>query len=124
MTRDLFSRLLVVVTFCCVIGLAKGCVQTREDIGSTSTVQPSSARALGSAGSRKAAQVEGPTSIGSASMRNDGTIVLMLRATDGTGAIGDAQIVYSPSHPKYQEVLKHLGGLKPGETKPVPPWPD
>jgi hypothetical protein len=21
-------------------------------------------------------------------------------------------------------VLEHLGGLKPGETKPVPPWPD
>jgi hypothetical protein len=29
-----------------------------------------------------------------------------------------------PSDPRYQEVLKHLGGLKPGDDKLVPPWPD
>ena len=54
-------------------------------------------------------------------MAPDGTITLYLRATGG-GAVGDGMAVYPPSHPKYGEVLEHLGGLKPGETKPVPPW--
>ncbi len=63
--------------------------------------------------------------IGSATMRADGTIVLMLRATDETGRmIGDGLLEYPPGHPQYREVLQHLGGLKPGESKFVPPWPD
>jgi hypothetical protein len=57
-------------------------------------------------------------------MKPDGTIVLQLRATDDSGAIGDGLITYLPGDPRYAEVLKHLGGLKPGESKPVPPWPD
>jgi hypothetical protein len=35
---------------------------------------------------------------------------------------GDAQMKYPKDHPNYQEVLKHLGGLAPGETKPCPAW--
>jgi hypothetical protein len=35
-----------------------------------------------------------------------------------------ARITYPPTHAKYKEVLQHLGGMKPGESKPVPPWPD
>ncbi len=57
-------------------------------------------------------------------MEADGTIVLMLRAEGPGGIIGDAQLRYEKSHPKYEETLRHLGGLKPGEEKPVPPWPD
>jgi hypothetical protein len=57
-------------------------------------------------------------------MKPDGTIVLQLRATDDSGAVGDGLITYPPGDPRYAEVLKHLGGLKPGEEKPVPPWPD
>lgn len=60
--------------------------------------------------------------IGTATMKADGTIILMLRA-EGPGAIGDAMITYPPSHKDYKDVLQHLGGLKPGESKPVPPWP-
>ncbi|HEY3451045.1 MAG TPA: hypothetical protein VGK67_32105 [Myxococcales bacterium] len=63
-----------------------------------------------------------PESIGSATMKEDGTIVMMLRATGG-GAVGDAMLTYPKSHPEYANILKHLGGLKPGETKPVPPFP-
>lgn len=63
-----------------------------------------------------------PQTIGSATMTDDGTIVLTLRAT-GRG-IGDAQIKYPPGSPHYAEVLRHIGGLKPGESKLVPPWPD
>lgn len=65
-------------------------------------------------------------SIGAATMAADGTIVLQLRAV-GTGPhpiIGDGRITYAPADPQYQAVLRHLGGLRPGETKPVPPWPD
>jgi hypothetical protein len=62
-------------------------------------------------------------SIGVAIMRGDGTIVLELRA-EGGGAIGDGMVEYPPSDPQYQYVLDHLGGLRPGEEKPVPPFPD
>jgi hypothetical protein len=62
-------------------------------------------------------------SIGTATMRPDGTIELQLRAVTGP-ILGDAQLVYAPTHPQYAEVLKHLGGLAPGQSKEVAPWPD
>ena len=37
---------------------------------------------------------------------------------------GEGRFRYAPDHPRYQAVLRHLGGLRPGETKPVPPWDD
>ena len=56
-------------------------------------------------------------SIGQATMLGDGTIVLLLRAEDPTAqAVGDAQLVYPPTHPQYQEIAAHLGELRPGET--------
>jgi hypothetical protein len=55
-------------------------------------------------------------------MLADGTIVMDLRAT-GPG-IGDTRVQYPPTSPHYAEVLHHLGGMRPGETKLVPPWPD
>lgn len=54
-------------------------------------------------------------------MSEDRTIVLDLRASDGN-AVGDARIIYKPGEPHYDEVLRHLGGLSPGEVKPVKPW--
>lgn len=63
-------------------------------------------------------------SIGSALMLPDGTIELMLRAEGPGGMRGDAKFAYPPSHPQYQMVLKHVGGLEPGTSKPVPPWPE
>jgi hypothetical protein len=63
--------------------------------------------------------------IGTATMAPDGTISLWLRAElpGGTGH-GHGTLVYLPSDPQYQAVLRHLGGLHPGENKPVRPWPD
>jgi hypothetical protein len=63
-----------------------------------------------------------PASIGVATMSEDGVIRLQLMAR-GDGAVGDAILVYKPGDPMYEEVKKHIGGLKPGEEKPVPPWP-
>jgi len=63
-----------------------------------------------------------PRSIGSATMNADRTIVLRLRA-EKPGTVGDATIEYRPTDRDYDSVLKHIGGLQPGETKPVPPWP-
>jgi len=63
-------------------------------------------------------------SIGSATMEADGTLVLTLRAEGPGGIVGDSQFRYPKDHPQYGEVLRHLGGLKPGESKPVPPWPE
>jgi hypothetical protein len=78
------------------------------------------ARACGAAADRAAA----PASIGTATMRADGTLVLDLVATGPGPARGEAQLVYPPHHKDYRSVLEHLGGLRPGESKPVPPWPD
>jgi hypothetical protein len=60
--------------------------------------------------------------IGMASMKADGTIVLDLRAESPRGDLGMAAFRYPPTHPEYQEILDHLGGLQPGERKLVPPW--
>ncbi|MGA7120802.1 MAG: hypothetical protein WBY94_11925 [Polyangiaceae bacterium] len=66
--------------------------------------------------------MEEATTIGTAMMKLDGTIVLQLRATNGAGSAGDTRLDYPPGHRQYQGVLKHLGDLKPGEEKSVPSW--
>ncbi|MBL8923936.1 MAG: hypothetical protein JNJ54_34085 [Myxococcaceae bacterium] len=63
-------------------------------------------------------------SIGSALMLPDGTIELVLRAEGPGGMRGDAKFTYPTTHPQYQLVLAHVGGLEPGRSKPVPPWPE
>ncbi len=62
--------------------------------------------------------------IGTAKMQSDGTLVLDLRAEDGEGTVGHGRLTYPPNDPHYEEVLQHLGGMKPGEEKPVRPWED
>jgi hypothetical protein len=63
--------------------------------------------------------------IGIATMAPDGTVTLRLRAESQSGTTtGEGQLIYRPGDAQYDEVLRHLGGLKPGESKSVPPWPD
>jgi hypothetical protein len=62
--------------------------------------------------------------IGVASMEDDRTIILQLRAELPTGGHGHARLEYPASHPQYADVLSHVGELQPGETRCVPPWPD
>jgi hypothetical protein len=60
-------------------------------------------------------------SIGVAWLEEDGSIALHLtRTSDGMHVSG--MLRYQPTDERYNDVLKHLGGLKPGETKPVPAW--
>jgi hypothetical protein len=62
--------------------------------------------------------------IGVATMEPDGTIVLRLRATGPGGLHGEGLMRYPVSDARYRDILRHIGPLEPGETKPVPPWPD
>jgi hypothetical protein len=61
-------------------------------------------------------------SIGVATMKSNGTIVLKLRAEGPMGILGDSIIEYSPNDENYKKIMDHLGELKPGEQKPVPPF--
>lgn len=56
-----------------------------------------------------------PTSIGTATMLADKTIVISNPHSVSRTA---------PSDPGYAALLVHLGGLKPGEEKNAPAWPD
>lgn len=61
--------------------------------------------------------------IGTAWMDQDGTITMRLRA-EGPGVVGVGTLSYPKTHPQYDEILKHLGPMKPGDEAPVRPWPD
>jgi len=64
-----------------------------------------------------------PFIIGDAKMMEDGTIVVNLRRTrDGINVSGIVK--YPANSPHYKEILDHLGGMRPGETKLVPAWDD
>jgi len=58
----------------------------------------------------------GPT-VGVATMLADGTIGIQFRVVSRSGAIGDSYREYKPHDPKYEEIKRYLGDIKPGETK-------
>jgi hypothetical protein len=60
-------------------------------------------------------------SVGRAKMSSDDTITLQLRSL-WPNPIAETQLVYAPDDPQYEEIKHHLGGIKPGESKRVPPW--
>ena len=62
-------------------------------------------------------------SVGTATMQTDITIVMQLVSLP-PGPIAHATMTVKPSDKTYKEILDHIGGLKPGETKSVPAWPD
>jgi hypothetical protein len=62
--------------------------------------------------------------IGVCWIEEDGTVVLDLRRTaDGINISMPLQR-FARTHPRYEEVLRHVGPLRPGEVKLVEPWPD
>lgn len=60
--------------------------------------------------------------IGDASMDKAETIFLRLRRAGSVFA--DADLEYKKGSTHYNNVLDHLGGMKPGDIKLVAPWPD
>lgn len=71
---------------------------------------------------RAVAQQAQMVTIGTARMEADGTIVLDLVARDGA-TTGQGRLTYPRGHRDYDMILRHLGGLRPGETKAVMPFP-
>jgi hypothetical protein len=63
-----------------------------------------------------------PPNVGTITMAADGTLTLILRSLP-PGPIAETVLQYKPGDAKYKETLDHVGGLKPGETKMLPPWP-
>jgi hypothetical protein len=62
-------------------------------------------------------------SIGVATMLPNGIILI------GVGGGTDldrarAVLMVEPGDSNYESIIEHVGGLKPGETKPIPPWPN
>jgi hypothetical protein len=54
--------------------------------------------------------------IGTAVMGEDGTITLNIRSTSGAMTV----LAYKKDDPQYRRIYSHLGGIRPGEHKPVP----
>ena len=54
--------------------------------------------------------------IGVATMSSDGTVTLNLRSPDGAEGV----LAYPRSDPNYARIVSHIGGIRPGEHKPVP----
>jgi hypothetical protein len=67
------------------------------------------------------AKCGGVTSIGVATMTPDGVITLRVRSSP-PGPIAEGVLRYTPGQADYDEIKQHLGGITPGESKPVPPW--
>ena len=112
---------LLCASFISVILFVPGCARRHDadKAAAKTSGNPESAKS-----STEVGRLKDERPIGTATMERDGTIILNLRAEGAGGAIGDARLAYPKGDKRYAEVLKHLGGLKPGEVKAVPPWPD
>jgi len=60
---------------------------------------------------------------GTAVMQDDGTLTLHLRLTSDGKAVNDT-IVYKVGDRAYDNVLRHLGGMGPSDTRQFSPWKD
>ena len=63
---------------------------------------------------------EAVDSVGTATMSTDGTITLRVHAL-WPQPYRESELVYAPGNPHYDTIKRHLGGLSPGQSKPVPP---
>jgi len=74
--------------------------------------------------SRGKKQMNEEESIGVATMKEDGTIVLRLRAKTSDGGLDEGYFEYPPDHKDYEKIKQHVGLLGLGRTVSVKPWPD
>jgi len=110
----------ILATLLVLAALAVGCTsqsdepRTADDVaGETST----------GAGVAEVAESP-PEYIGTATMDEDRVITLRLRAEGPGGAVGHGMLTYAPDHAEYQRILEHLGGMEPGDERPVRPFPN
>ena len=103
-----------------VAAVAGGCATRREEPQGANDVSGETEASAESSGETTAL----PEYIGEATMDEDRVITLRLRAEGPGGAVGHGMLTYAPDHPEYEQILEHLGGLEPGEEKPVRPFPD
>jgi hypothetical protein len=61
--------------------------------------------------------------LGTAAMSDDGTLSLHLRLTSDGKPVEDT-LIYKVTDRAYDNVVRHLGGINPGETKQFRPWKD
>ncbi len=65
--------------------------------------------------------------IGVATLEKEGALTVFLRAesiNEDPPITGHTQESYHPKDPEYEMYLRHLGGLKRGESKSIPPFLD
>lgn len=60
-------------------------------------------------------------SIGTAELKEDRTLIFKLFTND-RGISGHAMKIIKPDDPQYQYYLDHIGGIKVGEYKNIPPF--
>src|SRR6266567_2300071 len=85
---------------------------------------PLAALMLACSGAALAAENPAPaSSVGVATMLENGTILIGIRGPAVDGPL-QAVLMIEPGDTNYQQIIDHVGGLKPGETKSIPPWPD
>jgi hypothetical protein len=61
-------------------------------------------------------------SVGIATMQPDGSIAVRVKISPRSDQ--EAVLVLYPGDATYERMIEHVGGLMPGESKPIPPWPD
>jgi hypothetical protein len=61
--------------------------------------------------------------IGTATMLDDGTVELHLRLGSDGKPVSDT-LTYKTTDRAYDGIVRHLRGLRPGETKSFTPWAD
>ncbi len=110
------------VTAACVVATLAACSK-ESPRPSTAPATPTATHATNATHATGGA-VKNNASIGMATMKPDGTIVLQLRAEGPSGTVGDAQFEYKPGSKDYAMVMSHIGGITAGESKSVPPWPE
>ena len=96
--------------------------QDRRAARAVARLALAAALAVSAAPAVSAEEPDGRTIIGVATMEADGTLVLRLRTAEGCFT-GEASLTYPPDHPDHRAVLAHVGGVRPGQSVPVRPWP-
>jgi hypothetical protein len=68
------------------------------------------------------APVARPSSVGVATLKESGDLWLQLYSAEPGQPVAEALKIIKAGDPEPARYLKHVGGLKPGESKSIPPF--